>query len=140
MLSLADAIEALKGTRPTWATQIITNATVDSRVVIPGSLFIALQGDKVDGHDYVEEAFSRGACYALAQREMPGEYLTLDLRGDVFPEVDQRCEEPVILLVDDCSQRAIISLFRKDFRYCSADSRIAARISALRVFLTAFGT
>ena len=81
MLSLADAIEALKGLRPNWAPQIITDASVDLREVIPGSLFVALPGERVDGHNYVDEAFSRGACYALVQHEIPGENRILDLRA-----------------------------------------------------------
>ena len=44
MLSLADVIEALKGVRPKWVSQIITDASIDSRLVIPGSLFVALPG------------------------------------------------------------------------------------------------
>jgi UDP-N-acetylmuramoyl-tripeptide--D-alanyl-D-alanine ligase len=101
MLSLSDAIEALKGIHPNWAPQIITNASIDSRVVIPGSLFIALPGEQVDGHDYVDEAFNRGACYALVQREVPGENHLLDLRGDSIPEKDPGFELPIVLLVED---------------------------------------
>ena len=104
MLSLADAIEALKGSRPNWKSKIITNASVDSRDVIPGSLFVALPGERVDGHDYVDEAISRGACYALVQHEIPGEYRTLDLRGGSFPTEDPGKELPVILLVEDSLQ------------------------------------
>ena len=88
MLSLTDVIEALKGVRPNWTHQIITDASVDSRKVIPGSLFVALPGERVDGHDYVADAFSRGACFALVQREVPGENIILDLRGDALPEID----------------------------------------------------
>ncbi len=51
MLTLADAIEALTNTRPPWET-VITEAAIDSRQVIPGSLFIAIPGEHVDGHDY----------------------------------------------------------------------------------------
>lgn len=101
MLSLADAIEALKGLRPNWAPQIITDASVDSREVIPGSLFVAIPGERVDGHNYVGEAFSRGACYALVQRAIPGENRVLDLRGDTFHAEDPGSELPVILLVED---------------------------------------
>lgn len=40
---------------------------IDSREVLPGQLFVALKGQKVDGHDFVEEAFERGAACALVQ-------------------------------------------------------------------------
>ena len=104
MLSLADAVEALKGVRPNWAPQIITDASVDSREVIPGSLFVAIPGEQTDGHDYVGEAFARGACYALVQQEISGENLILDLRGDSPLDMDLGCELPVTLLVEDSLQ------------------------------------
>jgi UDP-N-acetylmuramoyl-tripeptide--D-alanyl-D-alanine ligase len=104
MLTLAELIEALTGSRPAWAHQIITDASVDSRQVIPGSLFVALPGERVDGHDFVDQAFSRGACFALVQREIPGEHTILDLRGIPLPEVPLNCEPPVLLRVADSLQ------------------------------------
>jgi UDP-N-acetylmuramoyl-tripeptide--D-alanyl-D-alanine ligase len=101
MLLLTDAIEALKGVRPNWAPQIITDASADSRQVIPGSLFVALPGERVDGHDYVDDAYARGACFALVQHEIPGMNRLIDLRGDSFPETDPGCELPVTILVED---------------------------------------
>ena len=59
MLTLADAIEALTNFRP-LAPTVITEAVIDSRQIIPGSLFVAIPGEKVDGHDYIGEAFRRG--------------------------------------------------------------------------------
>jgi UDP-N-acetylmuramoyl-tripeptide--D-alanyl-D-alanine ligase len=40
-------------------------AFVASSECIPGSIFIAIKGEKVDGHDYVEDAFAHGAVVAL---------------------------------------------------------------------------
>jgi len=80
MLTLADAIEALTTTRPPQANMVITEAAVDSRQVIPGSLFVAIPGEHVDGHDYVADAFQRGASFALIQSDIPEHYQTLDLR------------------------------------------------------------
>jgi UDP-N-acetylmuramoyl-tripeptide--D-alanyl-D-alanine ligase len=91
MLTLADALEALTNFRPI-ATTVITEAVIDSRQVIPGSLFVAIPGEKTDGHDFIEEAFRRGASFALIQRDMNGSYRTLDLRAvlsiDSFPRED----------------------------------------------------
>ena len=63
MLTLADALEALTDYRP-LATTVITEAVVDSRQVIPGSLFVAIPGENADGHDFIGEAFRRGASFA----------------------------------------------------------------------------
>ena len=37
----------------------------DSRLVQEGDLFIALKGERTDGHRFLKEAFSRGACGAI---------------------------------------------------------------------------
>jgi UDP-N-acetylmuramoyl-tripeptide--D-alanyl-D-alanine ligase len=47
--------------------QPITSVVVDSRQVSPGSLFVALKGQKHDGHDFVLEAFVKGARAALVE-------------------------------------------------------------------------
>ncbi len=78
MLNLADAIEALTNTRPPFDS-VITEATIDSRQVIPGSMFIAIPGERVDGHDFVADAFQRGASFALIQHDISGSYSTLQL-------------------------------------------------------------
>jgi UDP-N-acetylmuramoyl-tripeptide--D-alanyl-D-alanine ligase len=70
MLTLAHIMDALIGVTPKWASQVITEATVDSRQVIPGALFVAMKGEQRDGHDYVEEAFKKGAVLALVEREI----------------------------------------------------------------------
>jgi len=80
MLTLADAIEAITNFRP-LAPSVITEAVVDSRQTIPGSLFVAVPGEKADGHDFIGEAFKRGASFALIQREVDTSYRTLDLRA-----------------------------------------------------------
>ena len=82
MLALADAIEALTNTRPDM-TAVITEATINSRQVIPGSLFVAIPGERMDGHDFIEDAFKRGATFALIQREVNASFRTLDLRDDL---------------------------------------------------------
>jgi UDP-N-acetylmuramoyl-tripeptide--D-alanyl-D-alanine ligase len=83
MLTLADILEALTGIRPTWSNQVITAAVIDSRQAIPGALFVALPGERHDGHDFVGDAFEHGAVVALVHREIilpGGPALELDLR------------------------------------------------------------
>lgn len=45
----------------------VTAVTADSRRVTPGTLFVAVRGLTVDGHDYVESAIAAGAVAVLAQ-------------------------------------------------------------------------
>lgn len=46
----------------------ISEVTIDSRVVKPESLFIALQGEHFDGHDFVKQAIEAGAKAILVNR------------------------------------------------------------------------
>jgi UDP-N-acetylmuramoyl-tripeptide--D-alanyl-D-alanine ligase len=79
MLTLADVIEALTNIRPAQANIVITEAAVDSRQVIPGGLFVALPGERLDGHNFVTDAFQRGASFALIQHEVSGAHRTIHL-------------------------------------------------------------
>lgn len=99
MLELADALEALTGARGLQEHHVITGASVDSRQVIPGAIFIARPGKNVDGHDYVRDAFNRGARYALIERAVEGQFHELDLRKKL--PVDLDVQLPVCLRVDD---------------------------------------
>lgn len=42
-----------------------TSVGSDSRAIIPGMLFVALHGERFDGHDYVREVLAQGAAGAL---------------------------------------------------------------------------
>ena len=98
MLNLADALEALTATRPA-TKHVITEAAIDSRLVIPGSLFVALPGERVDGHDFVGAAFQKGASYALIQRDVDASFRTLDLRSPL--PADLNLEPPLCLRVEN---------------------------------------
>lgn len=43
----------------------ITGVSIDSRKVKAGDLFFAFSGEHVDGHDYIEDAFQKGAAAAV---------------------------------------------------------------------------
>ena len=45
----------------------VTDVTDDSRLVKPGSLFVAVKGGKVDGHAYVGQAMQAGASAVVMQ-------------------------------------------------------------------------
>ena len=51
---------------------IVTALTADSRTVVPGALFVALPGERVDGHDYVAAAAAAGAAAALTRYPIEG--------------------------------------------------------------------
>lgn len=47
----------------------ISEAAIDSRLVTPEALFVALRGERVDGHSFLADAMAKGARAALVQRE-----------------------------------------------------------------------
>ena len=71
MLQLSDIWQGIIGAagKPpaALADQPISAVVVDSRAAQPGALFVALRGEKTDGHLYLVDAFGRGAVAALAE-------------------------------------------------------------------------
>jgi UDP-N-acetylmuramoyl-tripeptide--D-alanyl-D-alanine ligase len=120
MLTLADVFEALLGVNEEAAKQaggssqvrtrhgaaadpeqVITEACVDSRQAIPGALFVALVGEHADGHDYIADAFKRGADYALVEKDLGDQFHILDLRAmQQTQDVALTMECPLVLRVD----------------------------------------
>jgi UDP-N-acetylmuramoyl-tripeptide--D-alanyl-D-alanine ligase len=101
MLTLADILEALTSVRVTEADAIIFDAVIDSRQATRNSLFVALPGEHVDGHDFVGESFKRGSSFALIQRDMPATFRTLDLRGGFHFDPSSDFSPPLCLRVDN---------------------------------------
>ena len=101
MLRLADALEALTSVRLPNANAVITEAAIDSRQVIPGSLFVAIPGEKVDGHDFLADAFKRGASFALIQNDVSASFPTLDLRGGLSADSSLSLDSALCLRVDN---------------------------------------
>jgi len=71
--SLADVAAVVAGTLsnvpPTGAAQV-RGVCIDSRHASPGDLFVAIAGDRTDGHRFVADAFARGAAGALVSRAL----------------------------------------------------------------------
>ncbi|HEX4781478.1 MAG TPA: UDP-N-acetylmuramoyl-tripeptide--D-alanyl-D-alanine ligase [Usitatibacter sp.] len=71
MMDLAEAARAVGGTARGEAR--FTGVTTDSRAVNAGDLFVALSGERFDGHAYVAEAARRGAVAAMVARRVEGD-------------------------------------------------------------------
>jgi UDP-N-acetylmuramoyl-L-alanyl-D-glutamate--2,6-diaminopimelate ligase len=50
----------------------ILKVTSDSRKVIPGALFVACQGEYLDGHEYIGKALESGAVVIVGEKADPG--------------------------------------------------------------------
>jgi UDP-N-acetylmuramoyl-tripeptide--D-alanyl-D-alanine ligase len=101
MITLAVVFEALIGKSPSWADQIIADVGIDSRTMIPGSMFIAIPGESVDGHDFLADAFSNGASYALIEHPVSTDIRVVDLRSDSKQVFDEEIEFPFCILVEN---------------------------------------
>ena len=68
MLTVLEAAEAVHG-RHIGDNPVIESVSSDSRTIETGALFVALRGERFDGHRYVEEAVNKGAVGAMVDAE-----------------------------------------------------------------------
>ncbi len=64
MMDTLTAARAVGG-RAEGASVAFTRVVTDSRALQPGDLFVALPGERFDGHDFVADALARGAAAAM---------------------------------------------------------------------------
>lgn len=64
---------------PSYPDTMIRGVSIDTRTLQPGDLFVALPGNKVDGHNCVAEAAAKGACGILLERPVETTLPTLQV-------------------------------------------------------------
>jgi UDP-N-acetylmuramoyl-tripeptide--D-alanyl-D-alanine ligase len=70
-LNIKEVTQAVRGRLLTGdGSQVFGGVTTDSRKVAPGTLFVALIGQKYDAHHFVLEAIDRGAAGAIVARQI----------------------------------------------------------------------
>jgi len=72
MATLAELLRDLAPVDPAWADLEVAAVQDDSRRVGPGTLFVAIEGLTVDGHEYAAAAVEQGAVAVVARRPLPG--------------------------------------------------------------------
>lgn len=75
----------------------------DSRKVVPGSIFLALKGDKFDGHDFILESLIKGAQFAISEKDFANEQVikvdnTLDFLQNFSTYHRRFCKTKIIAL------------------------------------------
>jgi len=78
MLSLSATAQILDG-RHHGRDIEFTSVGSDSRVVVPGMLFVAIPGERFDGHAYVAAALAQGAAGALVSQDFAACHADLPL-------------------------------------------------------------
>jgi UDP-N-acetylmuramoyl-tripeptide--D-alanyl-D-alanine ligase len=70
MMRMSQAAKALNA-ELIGADEMFTGVTKDSRDVVDGSLYVAIRGERFDGHEFVEQAGAAGAAGALVSERQP---------------------------------------------------------------------
>ena len=70
-LTADDLVAATGGRLVARSDRPIRGGAVDSRIVEDGELFVALPGERTDGHAYLAEAVARGAAALIVSRPIP---------------------------------------------------------------------
>jgi UDP-N-acetylmuramoyl-tripeptide--D-alanyl-D-alanine ligase len=84
-LSLSRAAEFMPAAGSFDHEAVATGYSIDSRTLLPGDLFFAVRGERLDGHDYVTAALARGAVAAVVERS----------------QAERFGQEPRLLIVED---------------------------------------
>ena len=75
-LSASQIAEIINGKLNCDGTKVVWNAPVfDSRKATAGSFFLALKGEKFDGHDFIESAIENGAAFALTSKQVEAPHI-----------------------------------------------------------------
>jgi UDP-N-acetylmuramoyl-tripeptide--D-alanyl-D-alanine ligase len=70
LLGIDDVLAATGGRALSRVDAVLTGVSIDSRSLAPGELFVAIAGERFDGHDFLPEAAGRGAAAAVVEREI----------------------------------------------------------------------
>lgn len=65
---LTDIAQIIGAQSQTSSRELIRGVSINSKTTEPGDLFFALKGERTDGHKFVIEALSKGACAAVVEQ------------------------------------------------------------------------
>jgi UDP-N-acetylmuramoyl-tripeptide--D-alanyl-D-alanine ligase len=71
MMLLSEAASAINA-KLTGADVMLSTVSTDSRKIASGQLFVALKGEKFDGHDFARQAIEQGAAAVLLSKSVDG--------------------------------------------------------------------
>jgi len=100
MLTLAGLLEGITGRRLEIPEAQLKDVVIDSREASEGSLFVALRGEHEDGHDFIADAFERGAIAAIAEKRAKPVAGCWQLEAS-DQQLVTSFQLPVCLIVDD---------------------------------------
>lgn len=107
-----------------------TSVSTDTRTLKKGALFVALKGPQFDGHDFLEEAFKRGAKGAVVHAGISTEFPlflvddTLEALGEIAAYYRHLFQGPVIAITGSngktTAKEFISQVIEKKFKVLSS--------------------
>ncbi len=107
-LTLRDIWHALVGPDATPLGPLgdheVSDVMIDSRATTQDSLFVALRGERTDGHLFLRDAFRGGAIAALAEptaHDMCDQATFVYANGSLLPPAGKQVDRPLVFVVPD---------------------------------------
>lgn len=133
MLRLSEVAAALNA-QHSGADATFSGVTTDSRAVVAGDLFVALKGERFDGHDYVKQVMEQGAVAALVERRDPawGDFPLLVVKdarlalGDLAAHWRSRFAIPVAALTGSSGKTTVKEMIAAILREQAGDQAVLA--------------
>ena len=102
MPTIAEVYQGLTGKPPPHGgEQPVADWVADSRLVRAGAAFVAVPGERTDGHNYIGEVLARGAVVVIAERARFALTATPATVVDVAAPDVETLTPPVVFLVDE---------------------------------------
>lgn len=94
--------------------------SIDTRTLQPGQLYIAIRGEKLDGHDFIADAVKAGAAGAMVSQEVDGLPIlkvpnTRQALADLARFHRQQFDLPIIAVTGSCGKTTTKALLTSVF-------------------------
>ena len=125
----------ITGGRLEGADALIEAVTTDTRNVSAGSLFIALQGERFDAHNFAEQAVSAGAQALLVSKHLPvavAHVIVADTRialGQLAAWVRQQSQARVVALTGSSGKTSVKEMTAAILQQCGTTLYTAGNLN-----------
>ena len=87
--------------------KVTGKVVIDSRKVSQGDLFVAINGEKVDGHDFCHEAIKKGAIAIISSKELVGVPTLLVKEGNA---ASKNVDQPTVIALGKLASYLLMKL------------------------------
>ncbi len=113
---LASIIKAREPRGTADERRFFTGVSIDSRITQAGDCFFAICGENFDGHDYISDAFAKGAACAVVSKDVEGKFAgkailkvddTVKALGDFAREYRHLCGFNVVAITGSVGKTTV---------------------------------